>query len=213
CCPEMAGRVQDHHHGLRLSLGGHRAKGVAAAPTRGASTMRQFITQQHDLWPRRRRSEPVHRSSLATKELAARHRKRAPPLPAPATQLRNSRSGVGTSSEPEKSDRVSTATGRSCSEAGGARIQLSGRRVGPAGGWSAAIPADRRIRRHAWSADAPGRRAGGLHRRFRRGGRAQGDRRASPPNGKGWLHEIKFDGWRIQLHKQGPTVAIYTKNG
>jgi bifunctional non-homologous end joining protein LigD len=27
------------------------------------------------------------------------------------------------------------------------------------------------------------------------------------------LHEIKFDGWRIQLHKRGRDVALYTKNG
>jgi hypothetical protein len=27
------------------------------------------------------------------------------------------------------------------------------------------------------------------------------------------LHEVKFDGWRIQLHKQGRLVEIYTKGG
>jgi bifunctional non-homologous end joining protein LigD len=37
--------------------------------------------------------------------------------------------------------------------------------------------------------------------------------RARPPEGDAWLHEIKFDGWRIQLHKRGRDVAIYTKNG
>jgi hypothetical protein len=37
--------------------------------------------------------------------------------------------------------------------------------------------------------------------------------RARPPEGDAWLHEIKFDGWRIKLHKRGRDVAIYTKNG
>jgi hypothetical protein len=37
--------------------------------------------------------------------------------------------------------------------------------------------------------------------------------RARPPTGEAWLHEIKFDGWRIQLHKRGGDVALYTKNG
>jgi ATP-dependent DNA ligase len=37
--------------------------------------------------------------------------------------------------------------------------------------------------------------------------------RTSPPPGDAWIHEIKFDGWRIQLHKEGRSVAIYTKNG
>jgi bifunctional non-homologous end joining protein LigD len=27
--------------------------------------------------------------------------------------------------------------------------------------------------------------------------------RSTPPHGEQWLHEIKFDGWRIQLHKHG----------
>jgi bifunctional non-homologous end joining protein LigD len=37
--------------------------------------------------------------------------------------------------------------------------------------------------------------------------------RARPPEGDAWLHEIKFDGWRIQLHKRGRDVTVYTKNG
>jgi hypothetical protein len=37
--------------------------------------------------------------------------------------------------------------------------------------------------------------------------------RAVPPSGPGWLHEVKFDSWRIQLHKRGREVAIYTKRG
>ena len=28
-----------------------------------------------------------------------------------------------------------------------------------------------------------------------------------------WLHEVKFDGWRIQLHKHGDSTAAFTKNG
>jgi ATP-dependent DNA ligase len=27
------------------------------------------------------------------------------------------------------------------------------------------------------------------------------------------LHEVKFDGWRAQLHKSGDEVTIYTRNG
>ena len=37
--------------------------------------------------------------------------------------------------------------------------------------------------------------------------------RAAPSVGALWLHEAKFDGWRIQLHKEGLHTAIYTKNG
>ena len=37
--------------------------------------------------------------------------------------------------------------------------------------------------------------------------------RASPPAGDAWIHEIKFGDWRIPLHKEGRSVAIYTKNG
>jgi bifunctional non-homologous end joining protein LigD len=37
--------------------------------------------------------------------------------------------------------------------------------------------------------------------------------KASPPRGDGWLHEVKFDGWRAQLHKDGDTVIIYSRNG
>ena len=28
-----------------------------------------------------------------------------------------------------------------------------------------------------------------------------------------WLHEVKFDGWRIELHKHGRSAAAFTKNG
>jgi ATP-dependent DNA ligase len=27
------------------------------------------------------------------------------------------------------------------------------------------------------------------------------------------VHEIKFDGWRIQLYKRGNSFAIYTRSG
>jgi bifunctional non-homologous end joining protein LigD len=37
--------------------------------------------------------------------------------------------------------------------------------------------------------------------------------RASPPSGEGWLFELKFDGWRVQLDKEGVFSAIYCKNG
>jgi bifunctional non-homologous end joining protein LigD len=37
--------------------------------------------------------------------------------------------------------------------------------------------------------------------------------RSAPPRGEQWLHEIKFDGWRIQLHKHGGSAAVFTKNG
>jgi bifunctional non-homologous end joining protein LigD len=42
---------------------------------------------------------------------------------------------------------------------------------------------------------------------------AQPKLRISPPVGDVWLHEAKFDGWRIQLHKHGSLVRLYTKNG
>jgi bifunctional non-homologous end joining protein LigD len=37
--------------------------------------------------------------------------------------------------------------------------------------------------------------------------------RGRPPVGNDWLHEVKFDGWRIQLHKNGRGAVIYTRNG
>jgi bifunctional non-homologous end joining protein LigD len=36
---------------------------------------------------------------------------------------------------------------------------------------------------------------------------------SAPPRGEQWMHEIKFDGWRIQLRKHGGVAALYTKNG
>ena len=37
--------------------------------------------------------------------------------------------------------------------------------------------------------------------------------RDRPPKGDGWLHEVKFDGYRVQLHKDGKDVVIYSRNG
>jgi bifunctional non-homologous end joining protein LigD len=37
--------------------------------------------------------------------------------------------------------------------------------------------------------------------------------RASPPIGEGWLYELKFDGYRVQLHKDGLSSAIFGRNG
>jgi bifunctional non-homologous end joining protein LigD len=37
--------------------------------------------------------------------------------------------------------------------------------------------------------------------------------RASPPTGDEWLHEVKLDGFRAQLHKAGRRATIFGKNG
>jgi bifunctional non-homologous end joining protein LigD len=37
--------------------------------------------------------------------------------------------------------------------------------------------------------------------------------RTSPPTDAAWLHKLNFDGWRIQLHKDGSLVRLYTKSG
>ena len=34
-----------------------------------------------------------------------------------------------------------------------------------------------------------------------------------PPRGSMWTHEVKFDGFRIQIHKDGGDVALYSRNG
>jgi bifunctional non-homologous end joining protein LigD len=39
------------------------------------------------------------------------------------------------------------------------------------------------------------------------------DLRSAPPRGPGWLHEVKFDGWRVQLHKYGKFVQLYSRGG
>ena len=37
--------------------------------------------------------------------------------------------------------------------------------------------------------------------------------RREPPDGPEWLHEVKHDGWRAQLHLTDGKVAIFGKNG
>jgi bifunctional non-homologous end joining protein LigD len=34
-----------------------------------------------------------------------------------------------------------------------------------------------------------------------------------PPSGADWLHEIKYDGWRLLARKQGDEVRLYTRGG
>ena len=38
-------------------------------------------------------------------------------------------------------------------------------------------------------------------------------RRIQPPKGVEWLHEVKLDGWRGQLHKCDGQVRLYIKRG
>jgi len=33
------------------------------------------------------------------------------------------------------------------------------------------------------------------------------------PIGDGWVHELKFDGYRVQAHKLGSNVRLYSRNG
>ena len=37
--------------------------------------------------------------------------------------------------------------------------------------------------------------------------------RASPPAGERWQYDLKFDGYRVQLHKASGTATMYGKNG
>lgn len=37
--------------------------------------------------------------------------------------------------------------------------------------------------------------------------------RQAPPDGPSWIHELKFDGFRVQLHKRGREAVIYSRNG
>jgi len=37
--------------------------------------------------------------------------------------------------------------------------------------------------------------------------------RSRPPTGKDWLHEVAFDGWRVQLHKVASEATIYSRHG
>ena len=35
----------------------------------------------------------------------------------------------------------------------------------------------------------------------------------TPPTGRDWLHEVKFDGWRVQIHVSGGAVCLLSRNG
>jgi bifunctional non-homologous end joining protein LigD len=35
----------------------------------------------------------------------------------------------------------------------------------------------------------------------------------APPSGPGWLHEVKHDGWRAQLHRHDADATILSKSG
>lgn len=37
--------------------------------------------------------------------------------------------------------------------------------------------------------------------------------RPKPPEGRGFLHEVKFDGHRLQTHKDRGAVRLFTRNG
>jgi bifunctional non-homologous end joining protein LigD len=34
-----------------------------------------------------------------------------------------------------------------------------------------------------------------------------------PPTGERWMHEIKFDGYRVQLHMANDDIKVFTRNG
>jgi ATP-dependent DNA ligase len=36
--------------------------------------------------------------------------------------------------------------------------------------------------------------------------------RLKPPAGTDWVHEIKHDGYRMIVHRDGPTVRLYSRN-
>jgi bifunctional non-homologous end joining protein LigD len=37
--------------------------------------------------------------------------------------------------------------------------------------------------------------------------------RRTPPVGPEWVHEIKWDGWRLQAHRTGSSVLLYSRPG
>src|SRR5262249_13857832 len=37
--------------------------------------------------------------------------------------------------------------------------------------------------------------------------------RLLPPTRPRWTHEVKFDGWRLQIHKVGHRCRLYTRRG
>jgi bifunctional non-homologous end joining protein LigD len=38
-------------------------------------------------------------------------------------------------------------------------------------------------------------------------------RAAKPPAGPDWVHEIKHDGYRLQVRREGDVVRLFTRNG
>ena len=38
-------------------------------------------------------------------------------------------------------------------------------------------------------------------------------RAAAPPLGNDWLHEVKFDGFRVQIHIGGGRAIMFSRNG
>jgi hypothetical protein len=42
---------------------------------------------------------------------------------------------------------------------------------------------------------------------------AQPVKASKPPSGADWVHEIKHDGYRIIVRRDGPTVRLYSRNG
>jgi ATP-dependent DNA ligase len=36
---------------------------------------------------------------------------------------------------------------------------------------------------------------------------------AKPPSGTDWVHEIKHDGYRLIVRRDGPTVRLFTRRG
>jgi bifunctional non-homologous end joining protein LigD len=38
-------------------------------------------------------------------------------------------------------------------------------------------------------------------------------RAAKPPVGPGWVHEIKHDGYRLIVRREGKAVRLFTRNG
>ena len=37
--------------------------------------------------------------------------------------------------------------------------------------------------------------------------------KTTPPEGAGWLHEVKFDGYRLQAHISAGKVKLFTRSG
>src|SRR5262245_59493364 len=36
---------------------------------------------------------------------------------------------------------------------------------------------------------------------------------SEPPSGDEWLHEVKYDGWRLMVRKSGDDVWLYSRGG